>query len=175
MKKYLLLATILIVSVACTQVLRKDLMETGIRDVPFDNLLKNPETFKGKLYILGGIVINTKGTEGGSMVEALYVSVDSRGYFTDAQTYSQRYLAFYPGKKGFLDPVVYKKESSITLAGVFKGIEKGKVDNAEYTYPLFEIEQIYLWKPAPLMPPHMRGMPYPYRHPYFWYYPDYYW
>jgi len=42
-----------------------------------------PVMFEGKLYILGGQIVNTRVTKDGSLIEAIYVPVDSRGYLKD--------------------------------------------------------------------------------------------
>jgi outer membrane lipoprotein len=44
-----------------------------------------------------------------------------------------------------LDPIVYRKGREITLAAEFLETKKGKIDDMEYIYPVFEIRQIYLW------------------------------
>lgn len=142
-------------------------MDEGIRNVSFPNLLQDPAAYSGKLFILGGLIVDTKLTERGSEIEALYVPVDSKGNLEeDTHRYAGgRYLAIYPKERGILDPVIYKQRREITLAGVFTGTQKGKINEMEYTYPVFEIKQLYLW-------PEQRYYMYPYYYPYpyWWYY-----
>jgi outer membrane lipoprotein len=130
---------------ACSPVLNRELMRQGVRDVPFEQLRQEPDVYKGKLFILGGMIVNTRLTEAGSQIEALYLSVDSHGYLNEGEHGQGRFLALYPKSKGLLDPVVYKKGREITLAGEFLELKKGKIDEMEYVYPAFEIRAVYLW------------------------------
>jgi outer membrane lipoprotein len=141
-------------------------MREGTRDVPMDQLREAPDNYKGRLFILGGIIVNSRFTEIGTQIEALYVPVDSSGYLEEGrQTRGGRFLAVSPKSKRLLDPVVYKKGKEITLAGEFLETRKGKIDDMEYDYPVFEIRQIYLWQEP-------RYYYAPYYYPY--YYPPYY-
>ena len=83
MRKYLKVFIILLIvssHFSCAPVIRKDLMDAAIRDIPFSEIRTKPELYKDKLFVLGGIIINTKVTAAGSLVEALYSPVDSRGF-----------------------------------------------------------------------------------------------
>ena len=101
--------------------------------------------YKGKLFILGGIIAETRFSEKGSQIEALSVPVDSLGYLQGSDHTQGRFLAVYPRSKGLLDPMVFKQGREITLAGEFVEVRKGKIDEMEYVYPVFEIREIYLW------------------------------
>jgi outer membrane lipoprotein len=164
MKKIILLAITLFFLSSCASVLRKDLMETGIRNFSFTEVVKNPEFYQGKLFILGGIVVNTKLTESGSLIEALYMPVDWQGSLQDTKEQTRRFLALYPKEQGILDPLLYDKNREITLAAILTGVEEGKVDEMGYTFPVFEAVQVYLWEKRPdlLYTPYPSVL-YPYR------------
>ncbi len=147
---------------SCAPVIRKELMDVGIRGVPLSEVKQNPDLYKGKLFILGGIIANAKVTPEGTLIEALYVPVDSRGYLTGEEI-DGRYLALFPKESGMLDPVIYGTGKRITVAGEFVGTRSGKIDEAEYVYPFFLIKEIYRWDERIYYPP-----------PYF-YYPYYWW
>ena len=140
--------TVALLLAACYPVLNRELMREGSRDIPFDQLQESSasyDSYRGRLFILGGIIVNTKFMETGSQIEALYVPVDSSGYLKERTHAEGRFLALYPRSRGLLDPLVYRKGREITLAGVFLETRKGKIDEMEYAYPVFEIRQIYLW------------------------------
>ena len=159
MKRSLAIVSAALLLTACAPVLDKELMRQGVRDLPFGELREAPDSYKGKLFILGGIIANSKLTETGSMIEALYVPVDSSGYLKEGEHAYGRFLALYPRAKGLLDPVVYKRGREITLAGEFLETRKSKIDDMEYVYPVFDIKQIYLWD-------ELRGYYAPYYYPY---------
>lgn len=171
MKKisFLITAMASLILFSCAPVLNRQIMKEGERNVSLDEIRSNPDPYLGKLFILGGIIVETRFTQQGSQIEVLSVPVDSYGYLKEAERTMGRFLVIYPREKGLLDPVVYKKGRTVTLAGSFLGDRKGKLDDMEYTYPVFEIRQIYLWEE----PQDYRLYPYPY-YPYN-FYPGPYW
>ncbi len=153
---------------SCAPVLSRTYMREGEREVSFAELRENPGAFKGRLYVFGGIIAKTKFTPAGSEVEAVHVPVDSRGYFEDRGRSEGRFLAAISGSRS-LDPAVYRRGRRVTLAGVFVSTRKGRIDEMEYEYPVFEIKQIYLWpRERYVIPPN-------YYDPWFYPYPYYYW
>ncbi len=158
---------------SCAPVLNRDLMKEGQRNASLDELRAHPEMYKGKLFILGGVIVDSRFTEEGSQIEVLSLPVDSYGYLKDSGKTMGRFLGIYPRDKGLLDPVVYKKGRNVTLAGVFVDARKGKVDDMEYVYPVFEVRQIYLWEETSYYAPYYYPPYYPYSiypGPY-WYHP----
>lgn len=145
MKRIVAVIAVALALTACSPVLNRTLMNEGERDVPFEELRQTPDAYKGRLFILGGLIIDARFTEKGSQIEALAVPVDSLGYLEEDGRSPGRFLAVYPREKGLLDPMIYKKGREITLAGEFIESRKGKIDEMEYLYPVFEIRQIYLW------------------------------
>ncbi len=153
---------------SCAPVLRHDTMNKAIREFSFSDINKEPEHFKGKLFVLGGIIVDTKAMPDGSLIEAIYVPVNSRGYLKEVRKSYNRFYAIFPKESGFLDPLIFHRNREITLAGEFVEFKKGKIDEMEYSYPLFTIKELYLW-------PETRGYyfypvyyePFPFR----WYYP----
>jgi outer membrane lipoprotein len=157
---------------SCTPVIRKDLIEASIRDFSMADLQKDPKPYEGKLFVFGGIVADTKVTPQGSLIEALSVRVDARGYLKELGQNQVRFLALYPKENGILDPVIYERGRQITLAAEFLGTRKGKIDTMEYMFPFFRIKEIHLWTEQKeyYYPPFYYG-PYPY----FWNYPYWGW
>jgi len=194
MKRYRLTIIALILSLtvfSCAPVLRKDIMDAALRDVPLSDLKQNPEKYKGRLFVLGGIIVNTKVTGEGSLIEALYVPVDSRGYLKEIGISYGRFYALLAKESGLLDPMIFRREREITFAGEFLGIRQGKIDEMDYGYPFFQIKELYLWEeriicyvPSPYYDPYLFWWDYPYwwrGHPYGWRYhglgppPPYWW
>ncbi|MGC1456183.1 MAG: Slp family lipoprotein [Nitrospirota bacterium] len=142
---FFIVSTALVLS-ACSPVLTREVMREGVRDISFNQLREAPDAYKGKLFILGGLIAETRFSEKGSQIEALRVTVDSLGYLRGSERTQGRFLALYPKSKGLLDPMVYKRGREITMAGEFVDVRKGKIDEMEYVYPVFEIREIYLWQ-----------------------------
>ena len=173
-KRYVfLLLTLSLMLFSCAPVLNKTYMQEGEREVSFKALREHPDQYTGKLFILGGVIVRTKFTEPGSQIEAMHVQVDRYGYFEESGRSEGRFLALAP-QEMVLDSVVYQRGRRITLAGVFVDIRKGKIDEIEYSYPFFQIKQIYLWPkerwsyPANYYDPWFYPYPYPYYYRYPW-------
>jgi outer membrane lipoprotein len=166
----LVLLTLSLMFFSCAPVLNREYMREGSRDVSFQLLGENPNEFEGRLFILGGVIVHTKFTAAGSQIEAIHVPVDGSGYFEEKGRSEGRFLAVLPKDETMLDPEVYRRGRRVTLAGEFVELRKGRIDELEYMYPVFRIQQIYLW------PQERSYYPEPYYYdPWFYPYPYYYW
>jgi starvation-inducible outer membrane lipoprotein len=184
-RSIILAVVVFLVLFCCAPVLRKEVMDSSIRDISLAEIKSNPDLFRGKLFAFGGIIVSTNITTEGSLIEALYVRVDSRGNFEGISPSDGRFLALFPQESGFLDPMIFRSKREITLAGDFVGMRVGTIDGTEYLYPFFRIIDLYLWEerstyyyvPPPY--PYWGGFPYPYWGGYpYWrhrYPPPYWW
>ena len=170
-KRYVILSAFMSLALfCCTPVLRKDVMDSSIRDISLTEIKRDPDLYRGKLFAFGGIIVSTKITSEGSLIEALFVRVDSLGNFEGISSSDGRFLALFPMESGFLDPMIFRSKREITLAGEFVGMRAGTIDETEYLFPFFRIVDIYLWSERSTyyyVPP-----PYPYYwggYPYWWY------
>lgn len=114
---FLLLEALLQIT-ACAPVFREDIMRSATLNPSLSELTAAPVMFEDKLYILGGKIVNTRVTKDGSMIKAIYAPVDSRGYLKD-HVRSIRFLALSPKEKGILDPIIFRKDREITIAGIY--------------------------------------------------------
>ena len=130
---------------SCSPILSENLHKQGINSMSLLDIKKDLTPHKGKLFILGGVIVKTTITKEGSLIEALYVPVDSRGYLRSLSTADGRFLAIYSSKE-LLDPVIFREQREVTLAGELIGTRSGKIDEMDYVYPLFEIKEIHLWR-----------------------------
>lgn len=166
MKRIIVLLALSFTLFSCVSpVLKPATLQAGRRDVDMTVLSQQPDRYVGKLFVLGGVVLKTTVTDEGSIVEAMYVPVDDKGYLKDALE-NGRFLAIFPKKDGILDPMIYKRKREVTIAGIFEGTRKGKLDKAEYDYPVFRITEIYLWSQE-----YTYAYPYnyaPYYNPYYY-------
>lgn len=158
-----------IILFSCAPILNREYMREGSREVSFQLLTENPDKYQGRLFIFGGVIVQTRVTAAGAQIEAMHVPVDSSGYFKEQGNSEGRFLAVLPGDGLILDPEIYYRGRRITLAGRFVELRKGRIDEIEYAYPVFTIQQIYLWPEEKLYYP----APY-YYDPWFYPYP-YYW
>ena len=161
----MVLVVSLVILSSCTPVLQRNTLKQGLRDMPLSVLRENPGRYTGRLFVLGGLIVETRLTNRGSQIEAVSVPVDSYGYLKSRGRYEGRFLALYPKAQGILDPLIYRKGREITLAATFLEIRKGKIDEMEYIYPVFTIRELYLWDESReyyLVPPYPWYYGYPY-------------
>ncbi len=160
MRLFLVLIVIIILSSCYKPVFKSEYIESAIKDISLEELKQNPHQYTERTFLIAGMVVNIKNTDRGSIIEALFTPVDSKGYIIDEENLNGRFLAI---TERFIDPVIYKNGRFITILGSFEGTEKGRIGEIEYTYPVFRIKDIHLWKKEKLYP-----------QPYWWYDPWYY-
>lgn len=158
---------------SCAPVLSRDHLKQGVRDIPLSAVREDPTRYTGRLFILGGLIVETRLTDRGSLIEAVSVPVGSYGYLKSRGRYEGRFLALYPKLQGILDPLIYGKGREITLAATFLEVRNGKIDEMEYTYPVFTIAELYLWD-EPRAYYVVPAYPWYYGYPYGWHDPPYY-
>jgi outer membrane lipoprotein len=146
MKKTVFILLISTVLLSCAPVLRQDLAGRSVYNFPLADVTDNPGLYKGKVLMFGGVIVKTTLTREGSLIEALYVPVDSRGYHRGIDNSAGRFLALFPGSRKILDPVIFSANREVTIAGEYVGTRKGRIDEIEYTYPFFRIIELYLWE-----------------------------
>jgi outer membrane lipoprotein len=168
-KNMLFLCAGLVILSSCSPVLNRNLMKEGERSVSFSALRQYPAENRDKLFIFGGVIVQTRLTGQGSQIEAIHVPVDRYGSFSERGRSEGRFLAIMPEDGGMLDPEVFRRGRRITIAGDFSGLKTAQIDDMEYRYPVFRIRQIHLW------PREEYYYPSSYYDPWFYPYPYYFW
>ena len=107
MRQAVIIGTAILVLTGCAPVLHRGLMDRGAREFQLSHLVETPEVFKDHLFILGGVIVETKLTEMGSQIEVLFIPGlrSSQGYLA----VPGEVPAVYSRSKGILDPLVFKK------------------------------------------------------------------
>lgn len=139
---FLLLFTILLPG--CAHVVSKesrDRVDMGI--APID-VLKDPDAYKGKLVILGGIIASSINTEEGTYIEMVQKPLDYRGRPEDTDISHGRFLILY---EGYLDIAIYSRGREVTVAGEVIGKRIRPLGEIRYPYLLIKSREIYLFEP----------------------------
>lgn len=149
---------LLVAGCAGVSVVPPDLMEKVDRTVSFLQLKASPLSYKGRMVVLGGMVLAVKPLKpGGTRIEILQLPLDSDyeplGRLTDS---SGRFLAFH---KDFIDPATILVGTQITIVGEVTGAINLQVDDVDYSYPALDIKSMTVWSPRS---PVLWGRPYPY-------------
>ena len=137
-----------IVAAACSsQRVVPGLLEPLVdRTVTFPEILSAPESYQGKVVVLGGVVLKAKRLKDGTQIELLQLPLDkSERPLLDRQQSQGRFLAIQPD---FLDPATLIEGSAMTIVGEVSGAKTDYLDDVEYRYPVVIIKHLHPW-PAP--------------------------
>ncbi|MCP9473265.1 MAG: Slp family lipoprotein [Nitrospira sp.] len=143
--------------------------------IPFMEVGRAPDTFKGQTVTFGGKVLTAKRSAEGTRLEILQLPLDSSLKPTHDLRKSQgRFLAI---KKEFLDPATIPAGTFVTVTGEVTGAAMLPLDETEYRYLTLTIAALHVWPTEEERPARLRPYPYyimpgpywgPYWHPYWW-------
>lgn len=111
--------------------------------VTFVHVLHAPQSYIGKTVILGGVISETRNLDGVSEIEVVEKDLDYSGYPSSADKSLGRFIF---KKKGYLEAEIFSKGRAVTGAGTLIGIVKGKIGEADYDFPVIEVEELKLWE-----------------------------
>jgi outer membrane lipoprotein len=167
MRRFALWVLALLLScTGCTHVLSENARRMADTSITFGDIRQNPEGYVGKMVILGGSIAGVKNSKEGSRMEIVQFDLDSI-YFPGGGRSAGRFLA---EAQQFLDPMVYKRGRAVTVFGELKGKKTLPLDETDYTYPVLQAREIYLW-PEPAPETTLYYPPPPYYDPYYFYGP----
>ena len=159
---FLLVAVIFVFG--CVHVISKDVIEKVNSEITFAALKKDPQAYREKIVLLGGVIVKAVNKKDGTLLEVYQTKIDPRGRPIQLDMSEGRFLALY---KGFLDSEIYQKGRKVTIVGVVQGEEMIRIGEIDYHCPSLVIKEMYLWeKEQPL-----KYEPYPWGPWYPWWYP----
>jgi len=92
--------------------------------------------------IWGGVIINATNLVTTTRLEILAYPLDKKHHPKTSENAEGR---FFVEKEGYLETADYAASRHITIHGQIISIEKGKVGEADYDFPLVKATEIYLW------------------------------
>jgi outer membrane lipoprotein len=113
------------------------------RGVTFPELLSAPESFQGRVVVLGGEVLKAKRLKNGTLIELLQLPLDKneRPSF-DRQRSQGRFFAI---QQEFLDPATLVEGTKLTIVGEVSGSKTEHLDDVEYRYPMVIVNHLHSW------------------------------
>lgn len=133
--------------------------------VDFTALKLAPESYRGRLVVVGGEVLHAKRLKDATRIEVLELPLtDGREPTFDRTTSRGRFMAY---QREFLDPATIPPGTRLTIVGEVGETETHPLDETDYAYATVEIADIKVW---PREPPYSRrAYPPPYYRPYWGY------
>ncbi|MDI6890948.1 MAG: Slp family lipoprotein [Thermodesulfovibrionales bacterium] len=143
MKRFLLILTIISLF-GCAHVVSKEIRETVDKELTTPALFKDPDAYKGRVVILGGVIVSSTNTEEGTYIEVLQKPLDYRGRPEDTDISYGRFIIFF---EGYLDTAVYSQGREMTVAGEVIGKKVCPLGEIQYPYLLIKSKELHLFKP----------------------------
>ena len=160
------LALIIFWSVAaCAPAIAPQLRQQVDRGLSFAQLTVDPDSYRGKMVLLGGVIVQTIPKPGVTEIEVLQKPLDYWEEPVDSDRSGGRFLV---QAEGFHDPAIYRADRKITVVGEVAGSEIRKLEALDYRYPVIQAKAVKLWpkQPPTLLPGYWGYSPW-YR-PYYW-------
>lgn len=139
MKNYFLLICLLLT--ACSS-LPPTIENPPAFDLAYSYATQNPERYKNLPVRWGGVIAEVDNEQNASLVQVLLYPLNSYGRpMLDEQPQGR----FVVKSAKFLDPLVYAKNSEITVAGTLIGTINRTIGQKTMTFPLVLSSTLYLW------------------------------
>lgn len=126
------------------------------KTVTFPELIASPDSYQGRVVVVGGEVLKAKRLKEGTEIEILQLPLNEDQEPTPDRTQSQgRLLALQPE---FLDPATLAEGTRITIVGEVTGAKTDRLDDVDYRYPTLTVKHWHPWPPPTY--DDRRGSPY---------------
>jgi outer membrane lipoprotein len=135
----------LFVTAGCAPPFPKETLDKVNRTISFQELKKEPEKFKGTLVMLGGMIVASKNTKEGTLIEILQKPLDAVGRPLQTDSTEGRFIV---QSDTFLDSAVYHEGRLITVVAEVIGRKELPLDDIMYPYPLLLMKDPHLWDPS---------------------------
>lgn len=148
----------------CSYAISPEVVRTADRTVTFDKFYAEPSSYKGKTVIFGGLIVQSRTSKTGTLIEIDQKELDYWGKPRRTNLIGGRFIVLQPR---YLDILVYAPGREITIAGEAAGAEEKSLGEAGASYPLINAREIKLWprekpardRPSFLDPLHDPGAP----------------
>ena len=139
-----LVAMVLLAGCSSQRIVPESLEPLVDRTVTFRDVLASPESYRGRLLVLGGEVLKAKRLQEGTRIELLQLPLeDGEEPTLDRQQSRGRFLAL---QQEFLDPAMVAAGTRVTVVGEVSGAKTDHLDDVEYRYPMLIVKHLHVWE-----------------------------
>lgn len=138
-----LAASILLSGCSSQRIVPESMEPLVDRTVLFRDVLASPESFCGRVLVLGGEVLKAKRLPDSTQIELLQLPLeDGEEPSLDRQQSQGRFLAL---QQEFLDPATLVEGTRVTIVGEVSGAKTDRLDDVEYRYPTLIVKHLHVW------------------------------
>lgn len=139
-----LLVGMAVMAAGCATSVIPETLEPQIDNaVTFNQIVESPDSYRGKVVVLGGEILKAKALKGGTQLEVLQLPLDSdQEPVTDRMESRGRFLAV---QREFLDPATIAEGTRVTVVGEVTGSTVDKMDEADYRFPTLDVKHLHRW------------------------------
>jgi outer membrane lipoprotein len=130
----------------CTYAISRDMTAKADKTITFEMLQADPDSFKGKIIILGGTISQITNTKTGTILEVIQRPLDYWGKPKRTSRTGGAFLVLYPG---YLNAFVYEPGREVTVAAEVEGTRSKALGEIEYSYPVVVAREMKLWEREP--------------------------
>lgn len=127
----------------CSHVISPEALNVVDPLVDFSRVKADPAAYRGKILLLGGLLVDTRVTREGTDLEVMLFTLDRWGRPLGVDTMGGRFIA---RTSRFLDPELFRAGLQVTLTGEVAGEEVRPLKGTDYHYPVFLVGELHLWQ-----------------------------
>ena len=127
----------------CTYAISPSMTAQADKTITFEMLQADPDTFKGKIIILGGVISQVTTTKEGTILEVIQKPLDYWGKPKQTTRTEGHFLVLYPG---YLNTMDYTNGREITVAAEVEGTRSSALGETDFDYPLVLSKELKLWE-----------------------------
>ncbi|SJM91872.1 Slp family lipoprotein [Crenothrix polyspora] len=139
MKKYLISSCLLLS--ACSN-LPRNIENTPSIDISYSQAMQNINSHKNTVVRWGGVIIDVENKQYQSFIQVLLYPLNSYGRPQIDQSSGGRFII---QSSTFLDPIVYTKNTEVTVFGPLAGDTERTVDKRILKLPVVLSQTIFMW------------------------------
>jgi outer membrane lipoprotein len=152
MKKLIIVLGITLLIQGCTYAISPELAKKADLTVSFEQLLADPDLYKGKILILGGVVEQVTQKPQGALIRVAQKPLDYWGKPVRTNRSGGWFLLFH---RNVIDGLAYSPGRLITVAAEVAGTKLAALGNQEFSDPVLVVKEVSFsekQKPAPVYP-----------------------
>jgi outer membrane lipoprotein len=127
----------------CAHVVSRDIRDKAAAELTFAEILRNPDAYRERTVILGGVIVSSINKEEGTYIEVVQKPLDYWGRPLDTDISHGRFIILY---EGYLDTAIYSRGREVTVAGEVAGKMARQLGEIQYPYPLIKSREIHLFE-----------------------------